>query len=122
MSKFNRYNNQGVRIEEINLLRATLNEAKEIRDNLIEDVLVFKKIIVDLSMCEYIDSTFCGALVFAFKYIKEQGGNIKLVMSNPFMKSTFIFKDIERVFEVYDTIDEAVRVYQNNGKEIFASK
>ena len=37
MNDFKRYNSGNVRIEKVNLVRATMNEAKEIRDNILED-------------------------------------------------------------------------------------
>jgi anti-anti-sigma factor len=118
MDEFKRYNNGDVRIEKVNLVRATMNEAQEIRDNLLEDYLVFKKIVVDLSDCEYIDSTFFGALVFAYKHLKSKGGSIKLVMGNSFMRRTFIFRDIERIFDVHNTLREAINAYETDEKKI----
>ena len=112
MEEIKRYNKEGVWIEKVNLIRATMNEAQEMKDNLFEDALVFKKMIVDLSDCDYIDSSFFGALVFAYKHIKAKEGTIKLVISDSFMKRTFIFKDIERVFDVYETINEAMDAYK----------
>ena len=112
MEEISRYNDKNVRIEKVNLVRATMNEAQEIKYNILEDALVFKKIIVDLSDCEYIDSTFFGALVYSYKQIKEKGGNIKLVISNSFMRRTFILGDIEKVFEVYDSLREAMNAYK----------
>jgi anti-anti-sigma regulatory factor len=50
-------------IEVVNLTRATLKEADEFKQILIEDISAgWRKVIVDLSECEFIDSTFLGTL------------------------------------------------------------
>ena len=116
MEEIQRYEEEGIKIEKINLVRATMQEAQQIKENLIEDALDFKKIIVDLSSSEYVDSTFFGALVYAHRQIKEKGANIVLIMSNSFMKRTFMFQDIAKIFRVYNSIREALD--DNNEEEI----
>ena len=112
MSEFKRFSIEDIWIEKINLVRATLNEAQDIKDNIIEAACEFEKIIVDLSDCEYIDSTFFGALVYCYKKILGRGGEIKLVMNDTFMTRTFIFRDIERVFNVYNKLNQAIDAYK----------
>ncbi|MCW9097756.1 MAG: STAS domain-containing protein, partial [Ignavibacteriaceae bacterium] len=61
----------------INLLRATLNEAAEFKDYLAQAILeTDKDIIVNLSNCEHLDSTFLGVLVSSFKKLKTQNRNL----------------------------------------------
>jgi len=112
-----RYNEEDIRIEKVNLVRATLNEANEIKENLIEDLIDYKKIVVDLSDCEYVDSTFIGALVYSFKHSKVKGGNIKLVISDSLVKNMFILNDIERVFKVYYSMKDAINAHQEVQKD-----
>jgi len=100
--------NEDIIIEKVNLVRATMNEAQQIKDNLIEDMLEYKKIIVDLSSCEYIDSTFLGALVYAYRQIKSENGSISLVVSDTFMIRTFMFRDIEKIFKVHNSLQRAI--------------
>jgi anti-anti-sigma factor len=71
-------------IEIVNLTRATLKEAEEFKKILSRDIeLGWKNIIVDLTDCEFIDSTFLGALVITLKKITGLGGNLKLVGFQP---------------------------------------
>jgi anti-anti-sigma factor len=99
---------EGVVIETINLLRATMNEAQEIKTNLLEDIIDYKKIIVDLTTCEYVDSTFLGALVYTYRKIKEQEGTLVLILNDNFLHRTFLFREIEKIFRVCRNCREAI--------------
>ncbi|MGQ9644288.1 MAG: STAS domain-containing protein, partial [Ignavibacterium sp.] len=68
-------------IEKVNLTRATYKEAGELKKILDEDIekRFRRKVIVDLSQCEFIDSTFLGVLVLALKKISLISGEIRLV-------------------------------------------
>lgn len=100
-------------IEKVNLVRATLNEAYEMKDNLLEDGLDYKKIIVDLSSCDYIDSTFLGALIYSYRKIKEQDGQIVLVIGNRGLTNSFIFREISSIFKVFNSMREAIEELKN---------
>jgi anti-sigma B factor antagonist/stage II sporulation protein AA (anti-sigma F factor antagonist) len=108
MEGINRTVNEDIIIEKVNLVRATMNEAQQIKDTLMEDILEYRKIIIDLSSCEYIDSTFLGALVYAYRQIKSKNGLISLVVSDTFMIRTFIFKDIEEIFKMHNSLQRAI--------------
>jgi len=107
----------GIAIEKVNLVRGTMNEAHEIKDNLIDDIIDHKKIIVDLSLCEYIDSTFLGALIYGYRRIKEQNGIIVLILSNTFLSKSFIYKEISSIFQVRHSLRKAIAELSANKKE-----
>jgi anti-anti-sigma factor len=78
-------------IQTVNFSRATFKEAQEFRDRVVNDILRNNlKIIIDLRRCEYIDSTFLGALVVVLKKITERGGEIKYVA--PQAGALYLFK------------------------------
>jgi len=98
-----------IRIEVVNLTRATYKEASELKKILSNDnKLKIPKLIVDISQCEFIDSTFLGVLVVSLKDMWEIGGEIRLV------KPCFIANDLLarvgtlKIFNTYDTLQEAV--------------
>jgi anti-sigma B factor antagonist/stage II sporulation protein AA (anti-sigma F factor antagonist) len=113
MNSIHRILRNGVAIERVDLVRATINDAVEIKENLLDDIN-FDKIIVDLSTCNYVDSTFFGALVFAYKILKQQGCAMVLVISKTFLARSYIYKQIASVFKVYLSISEALEALNFN--------
>lgn len=103
-----------VLIERVNLQRATEMEASLIKQRLLDDIqLKNNKIIVDISKCAFIDSTFLGALVVSLKRAREIGGDIKLVndASQP-TGGILNITGILRVFENYNSVEDAIKSYK----------
>lgn len=98
-----------IMIEVVNLTRATLKEAEEFKLLLSQDIESgWKKIIVDLSDCEFIDSTFLGALVVSLKKATSLGGDLKLVGFQSAVHSMFELTRMYRVFEAFPNREEAI--------------
>lgn len=99
-------------VEVVNLTRATLKEAEEFKLTLSQDIEEgVKKIVVDISQCEFIDSTFLGALVVSLKKITGLGGDLRLVGFQPAVHSMFELTRMYRVFESYKTKEEAIQSF-----------
>jgi anti-anti-sigma factor len=97
----------------VNLRRATLVEAEEFKQILINDIQRgFKKIVVDLSSCEFIDSTFLGSLVVSLKKLTGLGGDLRLVGFQPAVHSMFELTRMYRVFESFKSSNEAVESFK----------
>ena len=109
---FNKEKYNDVLVEVVNLTRATLKEAEEFKLTLLHDIEEgAKKIVVDISECEFIDSTFLGALVVSLKKITSLGGDLRLVGFQPSVHSMFELTRMYRVFESYKTKEEAVKSF-----------
>ncbi|HMN24863.1 MAG: STAS domain-containing protein [Ignavibacteriaceae bacterium] len=97
----------------VNLKRATLVEAEEFKQVLVNEIQRgFKKIVVDLSTCEFIDSTFLGSLVVSLKKLTGLGGDLRLVGFQPAVHSMFELTRMYRVFESFKSSDEAVQSFK----------
>lgn len=97
----------------VNLRRATLVEAEEFKDVLVNDIQRgFKKIVVDLSACEFIDSTFLGSLVVSLKKLTGLGGDLRLVGFQPAVHSMFELTRMYRVFESFKSAQEAIQSFK----------
>lgn len=104
---------EGILIETVNLTRATLKEAEEFKQILTQEINSgWKNIIVDLSDCEFIDSTFLGALVVSLKKVTALGGDLKLIGFQPGVHSMFELTRMYRVFESFKTRDEAIASFK----------
>lgn len=98
----------------VNLLRATLNEATEFKDYLEEAILDSDKdIIVNLSSCEHLDSTFLGVLVSGYKRLKSQ--NRTLVIIEPVDQSSIFLtlNSIGKIFPLYTSVKIALEDIEN---------
>lgn len=96
-------------IETVNLTRATLKEAEEFKQLLAQEINSgWKNIVVDLSECEFIDSTFLGALVVSLKKVTAIGGDLRLVGFQPGVHSMFELTRMYRVFEAFKSREEAI--------------
>lgn len=106
---FIREEHNDVIVEVVELTRATLNEVDEFKQRLVENIdNGYKKIIVDLAGCEFIDSTFLGALVIALKKVTSFGGDLRLVGFQPTVHSMFELTRMYRVFETFKTKEDAI--------------
>ena len=109
MGAFDKELIEDVTVLTVNLGRATINEAQEFKKVLDEVVKDNRhKLVVDLSPCEFIDSTFIGVLVLTLKELSRYGGELRIIrpvsMANSVLESTNTLK----IFNIHQTKSEAV--------------
>lgn len=93
----------------VNINRATLEEAEKFKSLLFEKIQIgIKKVIIDLSECEFIDSTFLGSLVVSLKKTTGSGGDLRLIGFKPSVETMFELTRMYRVFESFKTKEEAI--------------
>lgn len=98
-----------VLVEKIKFPRATFKESKLFKEKLEFDILRNSlKIVIDLSECSYIDSTFLGTIVIVLKKMEERGGEIKFVTPQPSAMHLFRITGLYGILNFYNSIDEAV--------------
>lgn len=98
-----------VTVVTVYLTRATLQYAVSFKEFILRQLNEDNKfIVVDLSMCEYLDSTFLGSLVSSLKKTVASGGDLKLVYSNELSSLIFEMTSMNKVFEVHKDLDEAI--------------
>ena len=99
-------------VEIINLDRATIREAEDLKEKLMPKInMGYKKVIIDLSEVEFLDSTFLGVIVGTLKRVAKVGGDLKLVGFKPAVRSMFELTRLFRVFETYSELQEALRSF-----------
>jgi len=109
MDDFDKKVIKDVIVEIVNLTRATFKEAEELRKILADDYeLRFRKVVVDISHCEFIDSTFLGVLVVALKNMTKIGSELRLVKPSNAAYSMMISVGTFKIFNSYDTVEEAI--------------
>jgi len=104
---------EDVLVQVVDLTRATLREADEFKYTLSKSIEQgYRKIVVDLSLCEFIDSTFLGALVVSLKKVTTMGGDLRLVGFHPAVHSMMELTRMHRVFEFYPTKEDAINSFE----------
>lgn len=99
-------------VEIINVERASAVEAGELKEKLNEAFDEgYKKIIIDLTECDFVDSEFLGVLVNSLKRAVKIKGDLKLVGFRPAVRSMFELTRLFRVFESFGNLQEAVKSY-----------
>lgn len=112
MEDFEKKIEKDVVIEVVNLTRATYKEAQEFKKILEEDIeKKFRKLVVDISQCEFLDSTFLGVLVFAKKSTTKIGGDLKIVEPPSVFRVLREKTSTLNVFKTYKSLDEAVNSF-----------
>jgi len=69
---------------------------------------VERKIIVDFSQCEFVDSIFLGALVVFLKRMTQVIGDIRIVGFKPAVRAMFELTRMHNVFDIYETVEDAI--------------
>ena len=70
-----------------------------------------RNLLVDLSGMEHIDSSGLGVLVRALQKARAAGGCVRLACLQPHPRIVFDITKVFRVFEIFDTLEEARRSF-----------
>ncbi|HMD02034.1 MAG TPA: STAS domain-containing protein [Candidatus Baltobacteraceae bacterium] len=64
-------------------------------------------LVINLEKVRYIDSTGLGVLIGALKRVREHGGTVNLVCTNPQIKKIFDITGLVKIFGIYDNEQDA---------------
>ncbi|PIQ10356.1 MAG: hypothetical protein COW71_03000 [Ignavibacteriales bacterium CG18_big_fil_WC_8_21_14_2_50_31_20] len=96
----------------VDIERATVLVADNFKSIIKNEIkLGGKKFIVDLSECDFIDSTFLSALVNSFKNIVEVGGELRVVGLKPAVNAMFQLTRLSKIFDIYFDEKEALNSF-----------
>ncbi|KAB2907870.1 MAG: STAS domain-containing protein [Ignavibacteriales bacterium] len=100
---FTTLRNSGVRVFRINNPRATSVIAPEFRTKLIEEIESAgdEPVAIDFSKVEYIDSSFIGSLVAAYKEAIAKNVKLKIFGTRERVESIFESTKLYTLFEIY---------------------
>lgn len=107
-----------VAVVQVFLTRATLAKAVKFKDlitKLINDGI--NKFVIDLGICEYIDSTFLGAMVSLLKKVNSLNGDLRLVYSKEMPSLVFVLTRMDKVFKVFNELDAALASFNPSSKK-----
>ncbi len=90
----------------------------------VKDVLNMgmKSVLVDMTKVPYVDSTGIGFLVSSHMAVSNQGGSFKLLGLNSRIREVLRITKLEKIFEIFDTEEEALASFQAAPKKTRTKK
>ena len=102
-------------VVKVDPVSATLRDAQPFWEEFEKNNLFdHNKIIIDISRCVHIDSTFMGMIVKIFKRVNGNNGQLKLVFPQLSSIDSFRISGITKVLECFDTLEEALAMLRLN--------
>lgn len=101
----------GIQIVEIDSKAVDASSARALKAHLAPLLVPEARIVLDLAQVGFIDSTGLGVLVSCLREVHEFRGEIKLSNLTKSVRALFELVRMHRVFEIFNTSDEAVRSY-----------
>ena len=70
------------------------------------------KVVMDMGKITWFGSTGLGALLASYTSLKDNEGDLKIARATRKIRSVFMFTQIIKVLENYDTVEEAVAAFK----------
>lgn len=113
MENFFMVEKDDVVIEVVNLVKATGDQAEELKTILLDLINDGKQeIVIDLNKCIFIDSTFLSVLVTVQKELMRKGGNLKISSPQNDVANMLEVTKMTKVFEVFESTSEAINSFK----------
>lgn len=74
-------------------------------------------LVVDLSSMDFIDSAGLGVLVSCLRRAAAEGGDLRLAEVPPFCRSIFELTRLTRVFDVTESLEQAIEAAADKGTD-----
>ena len=72
-----------------------------------------RNVILDLSHLRFVDSSGLGAMLSCLRQLNATGGDLKLCGMSKAVRSVFELVRMHRIFDIYDTREQAVSAFQH---------
>jgi anti-sigma B factor antagonist len=86
-------------------------EADDLRGVILSLLKETNRIVLNLAWVVYMDSSGLGTLVASFISARNRGAEIKFAALSPKARRLLTITKVDRLFEVYDSAEEAVRSF-----------
>lgn len=85
--------------------------AEDFKEEIMSKIEAKPNLLFDLSQMTHIDSSGLGALVQVLQKTKSLNGTTRLACLQPHPKIVFDITKVYRVFEIYDTVEQAANAF-----------
>lgn len=107
-----------IAVVKVDIAAATLRDSQALWDKMAENSIFDQpKIIIDLTPCTFIDSTFIGMIVKIFRRVNEKNGHLKLVFPQITDLESFRVIGITKILECFKDLENAIESF-NPGSSV----
>ncbi|MGY1623951.1 STAS domain-containing protein [Geodermatophilus sp. SYSU D00965] len=90
--------------------RLTMVTAPQLRAAVAEAVEARRvRVVIDLSACEFIDSSGLGAIIGGLKQARQAGGDLRIACVGPQVATVLQLTNLDRVLRPHDSVEGALR-------------
>ncbi|HLX11704.1 MAG TPA: STAS domain-containing protein [Bacteroidota bacterium] len=90
------------------------SKVKEKIHSLVSDNI--RKVVLDLSGVEFINSSGLGTLISSLTTLKNSGGDLRLAGLGERVENLFVITKLVKVFDTYETVDRALSSFNSPAK------
>jgi anti-sigma B factor antagonist len=72
-----------------------------------------RNVVLDLSHLRFVDSSGLGAMLSCLRQLNAAGGDLKLCGMSKTVRAVFELVRMHRIFDIYDTREQAVSAFQH---------
>ena len=104
---------KGIGVVEVKdpLTAATVDSFREQLSNWQEGEHHVKNYVIDMEKVDFMDSAGLGTLIAVLKRVTERGGDMKIACLQKKPRMVFEITRAYKVFEIYDSVEDALRVF-----------
>jgi anti-anti-sigma regulatory factor len=104
-----------IAIVTVDILVATHRDVKPFWDFLANKSIVdWDKIIIDISFCTFIDSTFIGIIVKIFKTVTSRNGQVKLIFPERIAMNYLHSIGVTKMLDCFNDLTQALNSFDSN--------
>ncbi|MFO0969926.1 MAG: STAS domain-containing protein [Gemmataceae bacterium] len=100
-----------VTVAAVNVEQFDASNADEFKREISPVLAETKKLVLDMSGVQFVDSRACGAILSCLKHLSEVGGDLKICNVHRFVATTFELIRLHRICEIVPTKEDAVRAF-----------
>ncbi len=89
------------------------SNVKEFKRDVATAIEERKRVVFDLERLNFVDSSGLGAILSFLRLLNAQGGDLKLCSMSKPVRTLFELVRMHRIFDIYNSKEEAVRAFQN---------
>ncbi len=90
-----------------------LSNSDSFRNEIIPALVNCRKLVLDMSRVEFVDSRGCGAIISCLKHVSAVGGDLKLCEVKPGVRTVLELIRLHRICEILDTRDQAIFSFES---------